>query len=734
MADDDGIYIDIIPRVDETALGRVTKRLESAGDVIGAAMGSKAGKMISEKVGDALSSGEFGGKWGKVLGDLLGGSATSSSRLSGSGAKTSSRRRSGPRKTSNGGRASSPRKTTNGGKTANDIGDKVGDAVAAKLDDVVKRFDIDNIGKENLEKVAEVIGDKINEVADKIGVNVTDVLGKARETVGDIREHIAGAKLGVGALALDVGAQAARSHDMGTLGDVLGEGSKIAGAAAMGAEFGSIVPGVGTLIGAGGGATIQAFVDLFNEERHRAESNALKLPGIGATAVLDNDQVGAAGGVGASPRNPFGLVTTRPHAGAGAAGGFAQQGPVNLSAGSAGANAILGTGSTKFEKVVLPSASAPSSVSTGEMDVTAGTVVVNGGGSRRDTGETAGSGGGRFPRGSRGGAKTRGGKPSGVGGAAAFAGFDSGGIVPGGSGPGFDNMIGILPSGRAIGMESGEGVVNDAAMSRPGVPALIASLNRGFKTGTKTTGGVSGGGNAHAPNPSSFNASVGSAVHGPNQFGAGPGNGPHEAAPEATFSVKPGSHQNTKPKAPHEITPTGHGKGFGIGGGIIGAAEGAGEAAAGLFGGPGGGAAASIAAQEANRAVGALGQMAATLAFELPIDTFWLSDSQLSDPSHSWFGKIGLSLVGEHLNAKNMAGMTKAPLSNTNAKRNPAGGGAVGSAPMVHIENQWNASNVEHNTNNMDLVTQMGAYDTSMSPSPINYHHQGSPFTMMSGG
>jgi hypothetical protein len=43
------------------------------------------------------------------------------------------------------------------------------------------------------------------------------------------------------------------------------------------------------------------------------------------------------------------------------------------------------------------------------------------------------------------------------------------GILSGGS-PGYDNMIGILPSGSAVGLEGGEGVLNPKAMGMPGVP------------------------------------------------------------------------------------------------------------------------------------------------------------------------------------------------------------------------------------------------------------------------
>jgi cell wall-associated NlpC family hydrolase len=108
----------------------------------------------------------------------------------------------------------------------------------------------------------------------------------------------------------------------------------------------------------------------------------------------------------------------------------------------------------------------------------------------------------------------------------------------------------------------------------------------------------------------------------------------------------------------HFGSNAGSGGGFGISGGPLGMAEGAAAMAANAFA-PGSGAAVSLAAQEANRFAGYLGQVAAT-GVEGLMETFSLSGTDLSgrnvDMSKSLPMKIVGGLVGGHPNLPNSAG------------------------------------------------------------------------------
>lgn len=105
--------------------------------------------------------------------------------------------------------------------------------------------------------------------------------------------------------------------------------------------------------------------------------------------------------------------------------------------------------------------------------------------------------------------------------------------------------------------------------------------------------------------------------------------------------------------------PIGHGSGVGVtGGGALGMAEQAGVMAAAMFGFGGGGMAAQIGMQEMNLAIQKGGQMAATAAMAIP-ETFMLSGGQMGAPSvgqGGWIRKILGGLMGQQFNAPNIAG------------------------------------------------------------------------------
>jgi hypothetical protein len=204
-----------------------------------------------------------------------------------------------------------------------------------------------------------------------------------------------------------------------------------------------------------------------------------------------------------------------------------------------------------------------------------------------------------------------------------------GGILPGDA-PGYDNMIGVLPSGGMVGLEGTEGVLNPKAMGIPGVPSLVSQLNKGFDSGTGGPGGVGGD-----PN----NTTLSTPPTTPNN--AGGGNGPIQ---------------------PQQF---GSGQGGGIsGGGIIGAAEQAGVAAAGVAGFGGGSIAAQMAVQESNLAVQKSTQMVAALA-TAPFETFGLGGGMMGaptvNPMGGWIGKLVGGALGQMNQIPNLAGSVQPP-------------------------------------------------------------------------
>ena len=276
--------------------------------------------------------------------------------------------------------------------------------------------------------------------------------------------------------------------------------------------------------------------------------------------------------------------------------------------------------------------------------------------------------------------------------------FSSGGVLPGDS-PGYDNMFGMLPGGRPIGLEGGEFVVNPDA-TRDHLE-LLRAINGGSMEHHNIGDLIGGGGGTDVHESGSPIQSVlgGGSQGKPNAAGQGPG--------AATSPMKAAG----EPSPAQTIIPQGQGKGFGISGGILGGAEGAAAGAADMFA-PGSGAAVQIGMQEANRAIEFGVKAGITAGIEAPLDTFWLSDSGLADPSHSWFGKLGLNLIGKTGGAlqQNLAGLTQAPLTPGQGQGSPLGGQQKEAGPAIHIENQHNYSDTDHDANNRSLVNQMGAY------------------------
>lgn len=264
------------------------------------------------------------------------------------------------------------------------------------------------------------------------------------------------------------------------------------------------------------------------------------------------------------------------------------------------------------------------------------------------------------------------------------------GVLPGNS-PGYDNMLGRLPSGQMVGLEGGEGVINPAAMSQPGVPDLLAHLN-----GHYDEGGIIPGMPTPEPPPAPKGPAPGPGKGGPKEEEQGGPKGPNPKGGKPEDENVVGGAK--KPAKPQTTTPHGTGAGFKItGGGLIGFAEQlpgmAAQGAGGMFPGAGAAGAAAAAAmqigiQEANRAASYAGQVAGILAIEAPLNTFSVRGNKGSNLAKSLPGKLAMGIVGNHNFSENMAGTTTPPLQPTKDEANPVGGGnPKGQQPGINIEN-----------------------------------------------
>lgn len=795
MDEDGDVFVDVIARVDEGSLDRANSRIKDAfkdaGSVLGDVMGSDFGKGIKDALGQDV--GHYGDELGEKIGAAIGKGVGDIGDKIGDGLK-------------------SVLGDELGGGIGDDLKDIIGElgSQITSLDGSLEDVDFSGMGDKLREKLTSTLGTALDSalggvldgVDNKFGIDSRGVGSAGKDAIDAFKRHDLPA-------AVDAATRAAESA--GVPKGLTQIGSSAASGAALGAAFGP----EGALAGAIAGATLDGLKQGFDAWGQHLDKGST--PGSPVDRNLpstdDAHQPQVLTGTGpaqhhnlAADTAPFINAQVDADAASAAArmatGAAGRAGSLNMTvpALTRGAGGDGGTGAISMRSATI---------STGSADISAGTVNINGrsvnGG---DSGGGAGGAGGAHPKPSL---------PKGTGvlgnaGAINIPHRATGGVIPG-SAPGYDNQLGSLPDGSLIGLEGGEGVVNNDAMNQPGVPDLISRLNKHFDSG-----GVIGGGNfnpnvsidtSHASteqngskkdwqfsktplgrtlgkmqedhsfnqvntdfislgpksqeeisNPKAFDPYAwshippivpngeGIAAHyaggtttkdgvgggppagggaTPANFGAtpskapGPGNGgedeDEEAGTSGALNLGGGSSPNI-PKAsantPKSTIPTGKGKGFGISGGVVGAVEGAAAAGANMFA-PGSGAAVQIAAQEANRAAGFAGQALSTMAIEAPLDTFWLSDSGQSDPSHSWFGKLGLSMVGEHLNSKNVAGATKAPMESSSVKAQNSGDNS-NQFPMVHIENQHNASNVDHDSNNRDLVSQLGAYSNSPAP------------------
>lgn len=611
MADDeDAIYIDVIPRVDDSAADSAVSRLKDKFKDVA--------KDVGPEFMDALGNSGALEQLGTKLGEAL----------------------SGPLK---------------------DLSEGTGLDLKNPLEKMLKQDmggALDDIATQLGTKLAKAVTDPLHNVAANIGVDLDDAVSKALNKDW-------------GGLATSLGKGVG-----GKLGDALGlkdlfgpdgiDGALDRAHSTISAfksgDYGGALRGVTGLVGAGDQATplhdmLQPITDTTMDVHALAsqlaggqsplpkglDSIVSKVPLVGEVEQSVEQLLGQVNKTFPTTnidpnKNPHGLWGTF----FGAASNlmpWVHDKPAASSAPVHDTGTLGGAGYAPAS--MLPAMSGGGTTTANEVDVrssvatvSAGSVTVGGsislpglsvGGGSAVSSSASSSAGSFTPHASGGGGGLSVSGGSSIGGSGSFKGFASGGVLPGDS-PGHDNMIGVLPSGSAVGLEGGEGVLNPHAMSLPGVAALVSSLNTHYDEGTPSVGGD------------------------PNN---------------TTLSTPPTTEQSHTGNAPITQQQLGTGQGAGIsGGGLIGAAEQAGVMAAAIGGFGGGGIAAQMAVQETNLAAQKISQMTATLA-AAPFEEFGLGGGMMGapqvNPMGGWIGKVISGMVGQQSNIPNIAGSVQAP-------------------------------------------------------------------------
>jgi TP901 family phage tail tape measure protein len=210
-------------------------------------------------------------------------------------------------------------------------------------------------------------------------------------------------------------------------------------------------------------------------------------------------------------------------------------------------------------------------------------------------------------------------------------------------------------------------------------------------------------------------ASLGAPTVGGGTGSWGTVNGVHPGASVASGPASPGV-QSSQPKG-------GSGKGAGAsGGGLLGGALGAGAMAANAFA-PGAGAGVQIAAEEAERAAGYVGQVGGILAQGV-LETFMLHGDNGAGGNGGWIGKIAGGIAGAHPSIPNAAGtaqgldpkakQTAPPLSPDQHGQGTVNGTKPGpdqgsNNNTINIENQ-NINHGDGGAQNRDAMRQLIAF------------------------
>lgn len=623
MADDDEIYVDIVPRLDENAANEIETSLKekfknatqdiggdffdalknsSIGDEVLGKLGEKLGQAIADplkNIGDTLGI-ELQGPLEKVLKQDLGGALDD---------------------------------------VVGQLGTKLGDVLHDPLHGISESIgvDLDTAISKALNKDWSGLGDQLkHDVGDKLtdvlGVNellgtngldsVIDKVHNVTDTIKAFKSGDAGGVLG-GINALTDGAVQPISdlHDQikQTIGDTKDLVEEFAGAGFLGSKM---TGATGLMTEAA--APVAASLALTGP----VEDQLNKIPWVQEHTELP----GTGGDWFKKPFRELGGYIMHPSR-------LAEDAPYDRNGNFVGAAAPQPDSTDRLYHSVF--GSDMSGTGGGKSSTTANVAEVEAGSAVVQAGSVSLSGGISLPASITAGLSAGGGHSAasssgigkgGAGDASSMAslysgpsilgkGFAQGGILDGDS-PGYDNMIGVLPSGSAVGLEGGEGVLNPRAMSKPGVADLVKSLNNHFDEGTTSVP-------MDPQNPSLFVP--------PTQGNKASGGG-----------------------APPQQAQLGTGSGAGIsGGGIIGAAEQAAVSAAGIAGFGGGAIAAQMAEQEINLAIQKGSQAAAALA-AAPFETFGLAGGQMGAPTVNvmggWAGKLISGALGQMNQIPNVAG------------------------------------------------------------------------------
>jgi hypothetical protein len=503
MADDDSdaIFVDIVPKLDEAAADEIATSLrdkfKDAADGLKDGVKDAAGPMkdiFKEYAHDAFDEFKSGAKDAAkdigdsfAKGDIHGGFERMRDILSGTtGAVTGVGETFGVHLDN----------VKDFGKAGADALNSIEHAVQGFKDTVGGLADsLHGLRSGDLASRLGSAGDLTKQISGVFGIggegeplgSIADVLSSA-QTYATLLPKLKGFKGGdiAGAIAATQGLLAQGDSDLGNQpgseDSVAGTISKILGSAGAGAATfgaaGSVIPGITTgpaaavgALGFGIPAAVQALGPQPRTPQQRAKDEIDRDQHTQYYRDLENDQhlpgfeqqLLAAG---QRPGKPPILAPDRPVASALAA-------PPTLAAAAA------------------PAAASPSSMSAGSVSITAGSVSVSGASVSVSGGGAYGGGGGGLPSLTRPGFKSW--HTGGI------IGFDDGGIVPGGS-PGMDNTLGMLPNGRPVGLEGGEGVINTQAMAQPGMPQAVANANSGASpTQQQSIGqgqgfGITGGG------------------------------------------------------------------------------------------------------------------------------------------------------------------------------------------------------------------------------------------------
>lgn len=676
MADDDVIYVDVVPRLDESAADGVEESLkdklknatEGLGDglkqatrdafdqlkdavdteELGRAVGQSLGNAVGEQLGDVLPK-----EIGDSVQDALSG-RKSWSEAAGSAA----------------GQMLAP-------VLRDTLGDTITDALGGAVDDALSGKK--SWGQALGSAAGNVIGDTLRE---QLGSEVTDHLQnitQGLQGLGGFRggRDIAGGLGGVQTLLgeidqIGLGNEAHSSESvLGTVSGVLGN---TAAYAAGGAALGSVFPGAGNLIGGGLGAAFgfgKGIYDAVNGEPSVGPPEGDLVSGYN-TDTLYQGVFGGGGGGGGGGTTSAAEVDVQSSVATVSAGSVTLGGNISLPAGL-----ISGGGGHGY---VDANGSALGSTGGGSLGSSSGGVSVGS------------NGGGQAAIPSSGG--------SGLGSSGSFSGFSEGGDVTGSGPTGVDSVLAMLAPGERVltpsQNDAWKSIQHFAGGGEPAVPAAPASSGDEAMdaVGQSGEGGSSdqssGSDQGSAPGATAPSSAPGDAQGAPDQA--------QDAIGQNTDVVDPtqeGLAGGTKTSKGIQDQSYGYGKGFQVTGqGLIGFAESApgaiASAAAAGAGYDGSGAASGAIAAALTSAWNTIGEPemneAITEGVKAGADLLSAPSQELAvggENFQNWSQKLIGGEIGNVTNLINTAANTQAPLTPQQGGQSQGAPGAAGQAGQL---------------------------------------------------